>query len=409
MSLILSATTHSLEVTTTGTGAVHVECSFTDDLAGVKTQGSQVTTISSATTTTVVSAPAASTTRTIDELTVLAVAANGVMIKKDISAVETALLGPLTLALGERAQFVSARGWRVFEAQGAEKVGTAGSATVPTGTGFRHVTAGSEDVASKLVDTADINPAQVTYAKIQNVGANSIPCNPTGSAAVAQDLAVTAESLVGRSGGLLTVLAAAVQSAFIRSAGSLFNVTFAAGQHLRRSIAGGDLGASALEVGAMGTPLVANNAATNATTNLSCGTFTTVADSLVVGSTFKFTGYFTYVHTAVTTNGIIAELLVNGAVVATATTAISATAITFSGIVEGYLTIRTTGASGTALPAVRVDHLLLPVNGQNGSAVTTAFTFNTTVTRSLEMRIRMAGATLSNTLTVTNGFIERLG
>jgi hypothetical protein len=43
---------------------------------------------------------------------------------------------------------------------------------VGTGTGFRHVTVGVEDAASKLVDTADINNSQVTYAKIQNI-ANS--------------------------------------------------------------------------------------------------------------------------------------------------------------------------------------------------------------------------------------------
>lgn len=41
--------------------------------------------------------------------------------------------------------------------------------TVPTGTGFAHITAGVGDAAAKLVDTADINDNQVTYAKIQNV------------------------------------------------------------------------------------------------------------------------------------------------------------------------------------------------------------------------------------------------
>ena len=46
-----------------------------------------------------------------------------------------------------------------------------GGGSVPTGTGFRHVTAGAEDAAAKLVDTADINGDQVTYAKIQNVSA----------------------------------------------------------------------------------------------------------------------------------------------------------------------------------------------------------------------------------------------
>jgi len=39
----------------------------------------------------------------------------------------------------------------------------------PTGTGFRHITTGAEDAAAKLVDTADVNNGQITYAKIQNV------------------------------------------------------------------------------------------------------------------------------------------------------------------------------------------------------------------------------------------------
>lgn len=42
---------------------------------------------------------------------------------------------------------------------------------VPSGTGFRHVTNGSEDAAAKLVDTADVNNDQITYAKIQNISA----------------------------------------------------------------------------------------------------------------------------------------------------------------------------------------------------------------------------------------------
>lgn len=46
-----------------------------------------------------------------------------------------------------------------------------GGGAPPTGTGFRHVTAGAEDAAAKLVDTADVNADQITYAKIQNVSA----------------------------------------------------------------------------------------------------------------------------------------------------------------------------------------------------------------------------------------------
>jgi hypothetical protein len=52
-------------------------------------------------------------------------------------------------------------------------LGSPAGGSTPTGTGFRHVTAGAEDAASKLVDTADINADQVTYPKIQNVVANN--------------------------------------------------------------------------------------------------------------------------------------------------------------------------------------------------------------------------------------------
>lgn len=43
-----------------------------------------------------------------------------------------------------------------------------GGSPTPTGTGFIHITSGSQDAAAKLVDTADINASQVTYAKIQD-------------------------------------------------------------------------------------------------------------------------------------------------------------------------------------------------------------------------------------------------
>jgi len=48
-----------------------------------------------------------------------------------------------------------------------------GGGAVPTGTGFTHITAGVQDAAAKLVDTADVNNDQITYAKMQNVSATS--------------------------------------------------------------------------------------------------------------------------------------------------------------------------------------------------------------------------------------------
>jgi hypothetical protein len=63
----------------------------------------------------------------------------------------------------------------------------------PTGTGFTHITSGATDAAAKLVDTADINSAQVTYAKIQNVSAtDKVLGRSTAGAGSVEELACTA-------------------------------------------------------------------------------------------------------------------------------------------------------------------------------------------------------------------------
>ena len=68
----------------------------------------------------------------------------------------------------------------------------AGGST-PTGTGFRHITAGAEDAAAKLVDTADINADQVTFAKIQNVSAtDKVLGRSTAGAGDIEEIACTA-------------------------------------------------------------------------------------------------------------------------------------------------------------------------------------------------------------------------
>jgi len=59
-----------------------------------------------------------------------------------------------------------------------------GGYTPPTGTGFPHITSGSQDAASKLVDTADINDAQVTLAKLANMATASLYYRRTASSGV---------------------------------------------------------------------------------------------------------------------------------------------------------------------------------------------------------------------------------
>lgn len=64
--------------------------------------------------------------------------------------------------------------------------------TPPTGTGFRHITAGAEDAASKLVDTADVNNAQITLAKMANLAQDQFIGRITASTGVPETATITA-------------------------------------------------------------------------------------------------------------------------------------------------------------------------------------------------------------------------
>lgn len=60
----------------------------------------------------------------------------------------------------------------------------ASGGTTPTGTGFTHITAGVQDGAAKLVDTADINNTQVTLAKMADVATSTVFYRKTGGTGV---------------------------------------------------------------------------------------------------------------------------------------------------------------------------------------------------------------------------------
>lgn len=156
------------------------------------------------------------------------------------------------------------------------------------------------------------------------------------------------------------------------------------------------------------TPITANSAATAATTNLTCCSFTIPANSSRIGTTYRFTGWWVFAHTAAATPTLTAELLVNGAVVSACIITPTATALTHTGKLEAILTVRTIGASGTMMIQMQNVSSVWAVGSNGGSNDTATDAIDTTVNRTAELRIRMTTAVASNTLTVTNGYVERL-
>jgi hypothetical protein len=171
---------------------------------------------------------------------------------------------------------------------------------------------------------------------------------------------------------------------------------------------------------AMGYACVAVNTttptATNATTNLSCGgSYSVPANTPRAGTLYRFNAVAVYDHAAAATPTITVELLINAAVVTTLVITPMAVARAFDLHVTGYIRFQTVGAGGTAMCTLEQvnsfavqgagssshDHVI----GDRGTATTAV---NTTVARSIELRMRMTTAVASNTLTVTQGFIERL-
>ena len=134
--LLLTDTTHSLELVTSSTSAIHVVASWVDITTSAFTPGSTNTTISSATDTTLIAAPASSTQRQVKEITIrnAGAAANVVTAQKDVSGTEYELTPDVTLAAGEALCYTDGQGWFTLDAYGRRKTtasevaGTAGRA-----------------------------------------------------------------------------------------------------------------------------------------------------------------------------------------------------------------------------------------------------------------------------------------
>lgn len=158
------------------------------------------------------------------------------------------------------------------------------------------------------------------------------------------------------------------------------------------------------------TALLANAVAAAVVTDLTVASVT-LGPQTTVGQVWKLTGLGTFLHTAATTPTLTLELAVAGVAVVAAVATPVAVAGTFSFKVEAYFTVRAIGVSGSIMGAIQLQSQGLTLSNAAGGANltdTTADTIDLTSNKVVSLRVRMTTAVASNTLTVSQGWPERL-
>lgn len=124
--LLLTATTHTIELVTSGSATIEYLVGYSDfTTAPAFVHGSGQGSVASATDTTIVGAPAASTSRRIKLIYLRnahASASNTVTLQKDVSGTEYRFTPDTTLAAGESLMWDESTGLKVFDASGRLKV-----------------------------------------------------------------------------------------------------------------------------------------------------------------------------------------------------------------------------------------------------------------------------------------------
>ena len=120
--ILLTATTHALELETSSSSSTDWTCSYVDMDASATTPGSAQGNVASATTTTIAAAPASSTQRQIKHISVVNknTTAQTITVKKDVSGTEYTVF-KATLSQHEQAQYVDGDGWVCFDSSGRAK------------------------------------------------------------------------------------------------------------------------------------------------------------------------------------------------------------------------------------------------------------------------------------------------
>lgn len=149
---------------------------------------------------------------------------------------------------------------------------------------------------------------------------------------------------------------------------------------------------------------------TNSTTALVLTDVATIpANSANAGTTYRLTGHLKFIRGATAT---AMTLRMGGFVASTERTttgniSTTTTAGTYTALIEGVLTVLTSGSGGTAMLSIRVIDTIRGGTAANLEATAPAtFTFNTTIDNTIELRAQMQTAVSGCSITRNAGFIE---
>lgn len=152
--------------------------------------------------------------------------------------------------------------------------------------------------------------------------------------------------------------------------------------------------------------------ATNATTNLSAGSYTILGGTTLAGDTYRSYIYWSFDHTAAATPTLTIEWVFGGAVLVTRVITPQASAGVFSGIIEAHARFRSNaGVSGTAAFSIKIATPLGNTVQDRWGGASGNFSgggINTSIDQALELRMRMTTAVPANTLTLQQAWLEKL-
>lgn len=371
--MIIQNTVNDLiRVTTSSASALDVLASYVDSTATTVSAQRTRTAIAAAATTTIVPAPAASTERVLKNLSLCARGgANGLIVFWTDGTTIQLLGGAAGIALGagETLVYTDTEGWRVHDTNGAVK-------TVASQLAGHLIRANGTDQTQRSALNF-VNNTELTFTGTDD-GAN----NETEIRGVlaTNGILATKQAQMG---------AFTFKGNNTNAASNELDLTR---QQMREANAGGVL------------TQTTSQTQTASVTNLTNGTYSIPANFPEAGSVYEVEGLFYAGRGAtVTATNLIIELLINAVVIRTLTIAINVTASAVrSGSFKGRISIRTIGAGGTAMVTLESDTDL--ANGTAGTSqlfvdpapaaaapATTAI--DTTVARTVELRMRLSAAT----------------